>query len=34
MSGRGTAELTPDGNLVIHLWIHLGDEMDLRATPG
>ena len=34
MSGRGEAQLTPEGDLHIHLWIHWGDEMDLRATPG
>jgi len=33
MSGRGRAHLTPDGHLAIHLWIHWGDEMDLRAIP-
>lgn len=33
MTGRGVAEPTSDGGLAIHLWIHHGDEMDLRAIP-
>jgi hypothetical protein len=33
MSGRGVAQQTPDGSLAIRLWIHLGDHVDLRATP-
>ena len=32
-SGRGIAELGDDGDLRIHLWMHLGDEFDLRARP-
>ena len=32
MCGRGTAELGSDSHLHVHLWIHFGDEMELRAT--
>ncbi|HVF32392.1 MAG TPA: hypothetical protein VM933_05070 [Acidimicrobiales bacterium] len=32
-SGRGVAELGDDGDLRVHLWIHFGDELRLRATP-
>jgi hypothetical protein len=34
LSGRGIATPSADGHLDIHLWIHLAEEMDLRATPG
>jgi hypothetical protein len=34
MSGRGVATLAGDDELTIHLWIHLGDEMRLRAVRG
>ena len=32
-SGRDVAELGDNGDLRIHLWIHFGDELLLRATP-
>jgi hypothetical protein len=31
-SGRGIAVLDGDAVLHIHLWVHLGDEIDLRAV--
>ena len=34
MSGRGIAQVAGDDELDIHLWIHFGDEMHLRATRG
>ncbi len=33
VSGRGWATLTEDGELAGHLFIHLGDDSDFRATP-
>ena len=32
MSGRGVATLGNEDELTIHLWIHCGDEMTLRAV--
>ena len=32
--GRGWAVLEPDGSLIGHLFIHLGDDSGFRAVPG
>jgi hypothetical protein len=33
VSGRGWATLTEEGEVTGHLFIHLGDDSDFRATP-
>jgi hypothetical protein len=33
VNGRGWAALTEDGDLIGHLFFHLGDDSGFRATP-